>query len=257
MRSSRLTRSRCPGVESMPARSFRIALPPATIIPQRTASDMNDARRPRHQHHHRPRRLPARAERRRRREDVRQSRHDRAADHACALLRAGDGLRARPAGGGRDRHGRRLCPRLGQAGVVQRPCRARPRQRDRLDLHLADVGHGDDRDRGPAGTGPRPHRAAALRAAGADRPAGREMGGRGQPHRGPAAHPAPRRQGRDHRADRAGVHLAARRHPEQRGGDRPGASDAGRHGRPSQRRRARAARQAPAVGEERRDAGRP
>src|SRR5207344_1913001 len=65
-------------------------------------------------------------------------------------------------------------------------------------------GHGSDR-------------AIALRAAGADRPAGREMGGRGQPHRGPAAHPAPRRQGGDHRADRAGVHLAARRHPEQRG----------------------------------------
>jgi benzoylformate decarboxylase len=35
------------------------------------------------------------------------------------------------------------------------------------------------------------------------------VGGRGQPHRGPAAHPAPRRQGRDHGADRAGVHLAA------------------------------------------------
>ena len=32
-----------------------------------------------------------------------------------------------------------------------------------------DVGHADDRDRRPAGAGPRPHRAAALRAAGADR----------------------------------------------------------------------------------------
>ena len=199
----------------------------------------------RNQHHHRPRRVPARAERRGRREDVRQSRHDRAADHACALLGAGDGLRARPAGGGGDRHGRRLCPRLGQARVVQRPCRARPRQRDRLDLHLADVGHGDDRHRRPAGAGPRPHRAAALRAAGADRPAGREMGGRGQPHRGFAAHPAPRRQGRDHRADRAGVHLAARRHPEQRGGDRSRRDDARRHRRAPERCGAGAARQAP------------
>ena len=58
----------------------------------------------------------------------------------------------------------------GKLVVVQRPCRARARQRDRRDLHLADVGHGDDRDGRPAGAGPRPHRAAALRAAGADRP---------------------------------------------------------------------------------------
>ena len=96
-----------------------------------------DARRTRVQHHHRPRRLSPRAERRRRRQDVRQSRHDRAADHARALLGAGDGLCAGPAGGDRDRHGRRLRPRLGQAGVVQRPRGARPRQRHRLDLHLA------------------------------------------------------------------------------------------------------------------------
>ena len=31
-------------------------------------------------------------------------------------------------GSDRDRHGRRLCPRLGQAGLLQRPCRPRPRQ---------------------------------------------------------------------------------------------------------------------------------
>ena len=185
---------------------------------------MPDARG--HQHHHRPRRLSPRAERRRRRKDVRQSRHHRAADHARALLGAGDGLCAGAAGGHRDRHGRRLCPRLGQAGLVQRPRGARPRQRHRLDLHLLHVGHADDRDGRPAGTGPRPHRAAALRAADPDRHAGREMGDRGEPHRGPAAHPAPCRQGGDHGADRPGVHLAARRHPEQRGGDRSRRGDA-------------------------------
>ena len=74
-----------------------------------------------------------------------------------------------PAGGRGHRHGRRLRARLGQAGVVQRPCGARPRQRHRLDLHLDDVGHADDRDRRPAGAGPRADRAPALRAAGADR----------------------------------------------------------------------------------------
>ena len=188
----------------------------------------------------------ARAERRRRHQDVRQSRHDRAADHACALLGAGDGLCAGPPGSRRDRHGRRLCPRLGQAGVVQRPCGARPRQRHRLDLHLADVGHADDRDGRPAGAGPRPHRAPALCAAGADRHAGREMGDRGQSHRGPAAHPAPRRQDRDHGADRPGVHLAARRHPEQRGGHRLARPTRVDTARAPERRRAGAARQAPA-----------
>ncbi len=43
---------------------------------------------------------------------------------------------------------------------------------------------------------------------------GGEMGDRSEPHRGPAAHPAPGRQGGDHGADRPGVHLASRRHPE-------------------------------------------
>ena len=56
-----------------------------------------------------------------------------------------------------------------------------------------------------------------YRPAGADGRAAREMGGRGDAAGGPAAHRAPRRQDRDHAADRAGVHLAARRHPQFRG----------------------------------------
>ena len=44
-----------------------------------------------------------------------------------------------------------------------------------------------------------------------------EVGGRGDAPRGPAAHRAPRRQGRDDAADRPGVHLAAGRHPEHGG----------------------------------------
>ena len=228
----------------------------ATFAPYR-GEEETDARRARLEHHHRPRRLSSRAERRRRHQDVRQSRHDRAADHACALLGARDGLCAGPAGSRRHLHGRRLRPRLGQAGVVQRPCRARPRQRHRLDLHLADVGHADDRHGRPAGAGPRPHRAPALCAAGADRPARREVGDRGQSHRGPAAHPAARRQDRDHGADRPGVHLAARRHLEQRGGHRHGSPNARRHGGAPERRRAGTARQAPARREEAGDPGRP
>ena len=56
-----------------------------------------------------------------------------------------------------------------------------------------------------------------YRPAGPDGGAAREMGGRGDAAGGPAAHRAPRRQDRDHAADRAGVHLAARRHPQCRG----------------------------------------
>ena len=54
----------------------------------------------------------------------------------------------------------------------------------------------------------------AVRPAGADGRAAGEMGGRGDAAGRPAADRAPRRQDRDHAADRAGVHLAARRYPQ-------------------------------------------
>ena len=77
--------------------------------------------------------------------------------------------------------------------------------------------HADDPDRRPAGAGPRPDGAGAVWAAGADGRAAGEMGGRGDAAGGSAADRAPRRQDRDHAADRAGVHLAAGRHPQCRG----------------------------------------
>ena len=77
--------------------------------------------------------------------------------------------------------------------------------------------HADDPDRRPAGAGPRPDGAGAVWPAGADGRAAGEMGGRGDAAGGSAADRAPRRQDRDHAADRAGVHLAARRYPQCRG----------------------------------------
>ena len=167
--------------------------------------------------HHRPLRLPCAAEGRRHHASVRQSRHHRTADHARAEGPSRSHLCDGDAGepGGRD--GRRLQPRLGQARRLQRPCRARPRQRDGLALQRELHRHADDPDRRPAGAGPRPDGAGALWAAGADGRAAGEMGGRGDAAGGSAAHRAPRRQDRDHAADRAGVHLAARRHPQCRG----------------------------------------
>ncbi len=58
-----------------------------------------------------------------------------------------------------------------------------------------------------------------------------EMGGRGDAAGGSAAHRAPRRQDRDHAADRAGVHLAAGRHPQCRGRHRTRPFDPGRYPR--------------------------
>ena len=190
--------------------------------------------KPRHDRQHalqpdqRPQRLHRAVEGRRRHADVRQPRHDRAADHACAGRPPGHGLRARPAGGGRGRDGGRLRARLGPARGLQRPCRARARQCDRRALHGPRLGHAADRHRRPAGAGPRADGAAALRAAGADRGPGREVGDRGHAARRPAAHRAPRRQGRADAADRAGLHLAAGRHPERLRRARARRADPGR-----------------------------
>ena len=148
---------------------------------------------------------------------VRQSRHHRIADHARAEGSSRPHLCDGDAGKPRRRHGRRLQPRLGQTRRLQCPRRARPRQRDGLALQRKFYRHAVDPDRRPAGAGPRPDGAGAVWSAGPDGRAPGEMGGRGDAAGGSAADRAPRRQDRDHAADRAGVHLAARRYPQCRG----------------------------------------
>ena len=122
-------------------------------------------------------------------------------------------------------------PRLRQAGRLQRPCRARARQCDGLAVQRAIHRHADDPHRRPAGAGPRADGAGAVRPAGADGRAAGEMGGRGDAAGRSAAHRAPRRQDRDHAADRAGVHLAAGRHPQCRSRHRARPLDPRRHAR--------------------------
>ena len=186
--------------------------------------------------YYRPLRLPGAPEGRGHHAPVRQSRHHRAADHARAQGAPGPHLRAGAAGGARGGDGRRLLARQRQARRLQRARGAGARQRHGLALQRQVHGHADDPDRRPAGAGPRPHRAAAVRPAGADRRAAGEMGGRGDAAGGPAAHRAPRRQGRHDAADRPGVHLAAGRHPQRRGRHRSRRIDPGRHARPARRR---------------------
>ncbi len=117
---------------------------------------------------HRPLRIPCTAEGRGRHASVRQSRHHRTADHARAEGPSRPHLCDGDAGEPCRRHGRRFQPRLGQARRLQRPCRARPRQCDGLALQRQLHRHADDPDRRPAGAGPRPDGAGALRPAGAD-----------------------------------------------------------------------------------------
>ncbi len=181
--------------------------------------------------HHRALGIPRFAEGRGHHASVRQSRHHRTADHARAegpsRPHLCDGDAGKPGG----RHRRRLQPRLGQARRLQRPCRARARQCDGLAVQREIHGHADDPDRRPAGAGPRPDGAGAVWAAGADGRAAGEMGGRGDAAGGSAADRAPRRQDRDHAADRAGVHLAAGRYPQCGSRHRTWPLDPGRHPR--------------------------
>ena len=181
----------------------------------------------------RPERLRRAVEGRRRDADVRQPRHDRAADHACADRLSRDRLRAGPAGGDRGRDGRRLRARLGQARGLQRARGARARQRDRRALHGARLRHAPDRHGRTAGAGPRAHGALALRAARADRGPGREVGERGHAPSRSAADHAPRRQGRADAADRPCLHLAAGRHPERVRSARARRAHPGRDRRPA------------------------
>ena len=125
-------------------------------------------RRRHEEQNHRPLRIPCLAEGRGRHASVRQSRHHRTADHARAEGPSRPHLCDGDAGEPRRRHGRRFQPRLGQARRLQRPCRAGPRQRDGLALQRELHRHAADPDRRPAGAGPRPDGAGALRPAGAD-----------------------------------------------------------------------------------------
>ena len=206
------------------------------------------SRDPAHEPHHRPLRLPRPPEGRGHHAPVRQSRHHRAADHARAQGAPGPDLRAGPAGGDRGGHGGRLLARQRQARRLQRARGAGPRQRHGLAVQRQVHGNADDPHRRPAGAGPRADRAAALRPAGADGRAARQVGGGGDAAGGPAAHRAPRRQGGDDAADGAGIHLAAGRHPQRRGRHRARRLDAGRHPLAPLRRRARQPGQAAASG---------
>ena len=186
--------------------------------------------------HYRALGVPCTAQGRGHHASVRQSRHHRTADHARAEGASRphlcDGDAGKPGGGDR----RRLQPRLGPARRLQRPCRARARQRDGLAVQCQLYRHADDPDRRPAGAGPWADGAGAVRADAADGGAAGEMGGRGDAAGGPAADRAPRRQDRDHAADRAGVHLAARRYPQCRGRHRTRPLDPRRYPRQTFRR---------------------
>ena len=83
-----------------PARGS-IVLPNPHLIPPAMELRNAHVRQRAIQPDQRPRGLRRAAAGRRRRADLRQSRHDRAADHACARRPPRDGLRARPAGGDR------------------------------------------------------------------------------------------------------------------------------------------------------------
>ena len=135
-------------------------------------------------------------------DDVRQPGLDRAADARRLPLRLP--LRARPAGGGRGRHGRRLRPGLRPHHGRQPAHRARRRQRDGGDLQrpgqpLAAAGH-----RRPAG-------------AGADHPAGQPDQPRRDPHAAPAGQVVLRAAARRGRAARPRPRRPPRRACRRRG----------------------------------------
>ena len=141
-------------------------------------------------------------------DDVRQPRLDRAADAGRFPLRLP--LRARPAGGGRGRDGRRLRPGLGPHHDRQPPHRARRRQRDGGDLQrpgqpLAAADHrrpAGARPDDPAGQPDQPRRDPHAPPAG-------QVGLRARPCRGRAARPRPRRPPRRPAAQGPDLRLAA------------------------------------------------
>ena len=116
-------------------------------------------------------------------------------------------------------------------------------------LYDAQKRHAAPRHRRPARPGFQPHRADPLRRADADRAAAGEMVGRGASPAGPADAGASRLQDRARAADRAGVPVAAGRHPEERGRSRPDGADARRAEHARRPRRHRGGREDPRRGE--------
>ena len=130
-----------PGAPPYPSRSAADRIPGPARPAVRGAighsqEDLHDARnfelhrRRGRKPHHRTVRLSLAAPRRGGRSPVRQPGHHRASHHARPERRAGHGLRARPPGGDRGRDGGRLRPRERPPRGLQRPRRARARQRD-------------------------------------------------------------------------------------------------------------------------------
>ena len=151
-----------------------------------------------------------------RRDFIRQSRHHRTAVDGRAFGRHRAALRARPAGGDRHRHGRRLCPGLGQARGGQPARHARPRQRHghavrRAEGRLADPGHCR-----PARPGFQLNRADPVGRPAAHRAAVGEMVRRSASPRRSAAAGASRGENRAGAAERAGVSRFAGRHSQSR-----------------------------------------
>ena len=188
--------------------------------------------------------------------DVRQSRHHRTAADGCLRGRARHPLHPRPPGSGADVDGRRLCPSLGQSRGAQSSRRAWPRQCHghalrRHEGECAGAGH-----RRPAGQRISRHRAGADRRSADTGAAVRQMGRRSTSRRGSAALCASRGQDRAGAADRPGVPVAARRHPQERRRHRHARTDAYRaaHARRCRRgrRRRRDAGQGRAPGHHRR-----
>ena len=188
-------------------------------------------------------RLPRPAQAGGRQHHVRQSRHHRIAADGRLRGRERHPLHPRPPGGGADGDGRRLCAGVRQAHGAQPACRARPRQRHGHALRRADGGLADPGDRRPAG-----HRISGRGADPLRRPADagqavREVLRAGRPAERPADPGASRGEDRAGAADRAGVPVAARRHPQERrrhrpaGADARGAARSRRHRRGERRRR--------------------
>ena len=173
-------------------------------------------------------RLPRLAQAGGRQSHVRQSGHHRIAADGCLRGRERHPLHPRPPGGCLDVDGRRLCPGLRQSGSAQSPRRARARQCHghalrRHEGECAGAGH-----RRPAGQRIPRHRAGIDRRPADLGAAVRQMGRRSASRRGPAALCASRGKDRAGAADRPGVPVAARRHPQERRRHRHARTDAHR-----------------------------
>ena len=138
---------------------------------------------------------------------------DRDAAHGRARRRAGHPLRARPSGGDRGRHGRRLGARHGPHRLRQPACDGRPRQRHGRAGRLEGERDAARRHRRPAGHTASDDRAVALGRSRRPRRAGDQMGEGAAPRRRCRPGAAARLRPRAHAAVRPGVSVAADGHP--------------------------------------------